>query len=185
MYNLLRSSQPHGKTVKCDYLSSATESGSEQWATVGYGENAPNDLYTGCGSFELCSYATNETNTTMTFMCTACKPDHASTYNSADGVLGSCTNSGVYPTKCVYNGVTTSSPTAAPTPAATSSPTSAPTPTPTPPVNHVEEFMKGLSNAVSAHFELFLGLLALLIILLGMGVYKCYHRDKYRDRYDR
>ena len=132
----------------------------------------------------MCSYATNETNTTMSFMCSACKPDHASTYNSEAGVQGVCTDVGSYATKCVYNGVTTESPTTAPTPAATPNPTSAPTPTPTPPVNHVENALIWISNFVSAHFELFLGLLALLIILMGMGVYKCYHNEKYRHRYD-
>eukprot|EP00518_Triparma_eleuthera_P016019 CAMPEP_0197546406 /NCGR_PEP_ID=MMETSP1320-20131121/1011_1 /TAXON_ID=91990 /ORGANISM="Bolidomonas sp., Strain RCC2347" /LENGTH=1091 /DNA_ID=CAMNT_0043105961 /DNA_START=13 /DNA_END=3284 /DNA_ORIENTATION=- len=183
-YKSCTADDAHGKTVKCNYLSSSGEDGAEQWSGVGYGENAPQNLYAGCTSFTLCSYATTETNTTMNFMCSACKPDHVSTYNTEAGVEGACSSSGTFPTKCVYTGVTTESPTAAPTPARTPSPTIAPTPTPTPPVNHVENTLIWMSNFVSAHFELFLGLLALVIILLGMGAYKCYHNDKYRDRYD-
>ena len=116
----------------------------------------------------------------MTFMCAVCKDDHTPTYNTA--IAGACGSQSVFPTHCNYEGTPTDAPTQVPTPTPTDPPTTAPTPTPTPPVDHVSNFMIWLSNIVTTHFELFLGLLALIIILVGMGIYKCYHRDKYRDR---
>ncbi|GMI14673.1 hypothetical protein TrVE_jg1560 [Triparma verrucosa] len=172
---------PHGKSVSCNYLSNPPN-GTEQWVQVERGESAPTDLYTGCSSFRLCESRTTPTATNMTFMCAVCKDNHTPTYNNA--TAGTCGSQGNFPSYCDYQGTPTEAPTVAPTPTPTDPPTSAPTPTPTPPVNHVSNFMIWLSNLVTTHFELFLGVLALIIILVGMGIYKCYHRDKFRDRFD-
>ena len=47
-YKSCTADDQHGKTVKCNYLSNDGEDGAEQWAAVGYGENAPQNLYAGC-----------------------------------------------------------------------------------------------------------------------------------------
>jgi hypothetical protein len=171
--------QGYGKEVACEYLVGEHRTTNQQWVELETGAEPPID---GCATYELCEYSSNSTEIVLSYMCSECKANHQVTLQG-DTVLGSCDAANAFPVFCDYEGVRTDSPTQAPTPAATPSPTTAPTATPTPPPDTIGDAMAAFSEFVSMHLELFMGVVALILCLLGILVYKCYERDKLRDRY--
>ena len=174
----------HGKDVVCKYLN-GSDVATASWAEVSWGEEAPKDLRTGCSLWELCTHETDATNTTMQFMCKTCKEDHQATYNAI--TAGSCSSQGVYSTHCEFTGIPTESPTLSPTMApqpVTPAPSAAPTQAPTEAYNFFKDMMARLNNAANNNLEVFMGVVALLLCLLGLGIYKCYAMEKYKLLYD-
>ncbi|GMI39013.1 hypothetical protein TrCOL_g5815 [Triparma columacea] len=174
----------HGKEVVCRYLNGSNIENAS-WVDVGWEDEAPGDLKSGCALWEMCSYESDDATTTMEFMCKMCKVDHNSVYNAV--VSGTCASQGVYSTSCAFVGVATPRPTAAPTMApqpATPSPTMAPTSAPTIEYNFFDDVMSKLNKAASNNLEIFMGIVALLMCSLGLGVYKCYAMQKEKLLYD-
>jgi hypothetical protein len=170
----------HGKDVICKYLEMPDSATQEPaWVAV---EGSGDSGVEGCLEFKLCRYFANETHVDLRYMCTSCKDEHLAVYNGAFSE-GACSGSNEYPIDCEFTGIATPSPTPAPTARRTDSPTAAPTAEPTPKPDPLGDVMTNFTTLVSMHLEMFLGLLALFLTFIGILVYKCYERDKLRDRY--